>query len=326
MIIPKDSESSDGLIDLLQASSASFRKIRLYDRDVIFADHSANIDPGHMGVTVSEGLVSRKFKPDSTRVRLRDLSIGPDRLIIAAGPCAVESDEQISTIAAELKKSGADILRGGAFKPRTSPYSFQGLGIQGLRLLKKASDETGLPVVSEILDPSQFPNFQDSVDMLQIGSRNSQNFSLLKFAGTVRKPVLLKNGMGNSINEWLGSAEYILSGGNPDVIMCYRGIRSFEGVTRFTMDSGAIVSLGRMTHLPVCADPSHPAGRRELVEPLALAAVAAGATMLEVEVHNDPDAALSDAEQQITFDQFRSLNRNARDLFQLLHPAAATVF
>ncbi len=326
LIIPKDSESSDGLIDLLQASSASFRKIRLYDRDVIFADHSANIDPGHMGVTVSEGLVSRKFKPDSTRVRLRDLSIGPDRLIIAAGPCAVESDEQISTIAAELKKSGADILRGGAFKPRTSPYSFQGLGIQGLRLLKKASDETGLPVVSEILDPSQFPNFQDSVDMLQIGSRNSQNFSLLKFAGTVRKPVLLKNGMGNSINEWLGSAEYILSGGNPDVIMCYRGIRSFEGVTRFTMDSGAIVSLGRMTHLPVCADPSHPAGRRELVEPLALAAVAAGATMLEVEVHNDPDAALSDAEQQITFDQFRSLNRNARDLFQLLHPAAATVF
>ncbi|MEM0156541.1 MAG: 3-deoxy-7-phosphoheptulonate synthase [Thermoplasmataceae archaeon] len=326
LIIPKDSESSAGLSDLLQASSASFRKIRLYDRDVILADHSADIDPGYLGITISEGLASRKFKPASTRVHVRDLNIGPDRLVIAAGPCAVESGEQISAIAAELKKSGADILRGGAFKPRTSPYSFQGLGIQGLKLLKDASDETGLPVVSEILDPSQFPYFQDSVDILQIGSRNSQNFSLLKFAGTVHMPVLLKNGMGNSINEWLGSAEYILSGGNPDVIMCYRGIRSFEGVTRFTMDSGAIVALGRMTHLPVCADPSHPAGRRELVEPLALAAVAAGATMLEVEVHNDPDRALSDAEQQITFEQFRSLNRNAHDLFQLLHSSAATVF
>ena len=326
LIIPKDAKSSEELGDLLQSSSASFRKIHLYDRDVILADRQADIDPGCLGITLSEGLASRKFKPTATTVRVGDLSIGPDRLVIAAGPCAVESRDQISAIAGELKRSGADILRGGAFKPRTSPYSFQGLGVQGLRLLKEASDETGLPVVSEILDQSQFPYFQDSVDILQIGSRNSQNFSLLKFAGTVHKPVLLKNGMGNSINEWLGSAEYILSGGNPDVIMCYRGIRSFEGITRFTMDSGAMVALKGMTHLPVCADPSHPAGRRELVEPLALAAVAAGATMLEVEVHNDPDRALSDAEQQITPDQFRSLNRNARDLFQLLHSTNAATF
>lgn len=326
LIIPKDSESSDVLGDLLQSSSASFRKIRLYDRDVILADHHAGIDTGSLGIALTDGLTSRKFKPTPTTVQVGDLSIGPDRLVIAAGPCAVESRDQISAIAEDVKRSGADILRGGAFKPRTSPYSFQGLGIEGLKLLKEASDETGLPVVSEILDPSQFPYFQDSVDILQIGSRNSQNFSLLKFAGTVHKPVLLKNGMGNSINEWLGSAEYILSGGNPDVIMCYRGIRSFEGITRFTMDSGAIVALKEMTHLPVCADPSHPAGRRDLVEPLALAAVAAGATMLEVEVHNDPDRALSDAEQQITPDRFRSLSRNARDLFQLLHSTSAAPF
>ncbi len=312
--------------DILSSSSSSFRKISLYDRSVFVVEGAKPVIPDNLGYVLTGGLSSREFKKDSTIVKVKNVEIGGSSLVIAAGPCAVETRDQMITIAQEVRKRGASMLRGGAFKPRTSPYSFQGLGFQGLKYLKEASDITGLPVVSEILDQADYPGFVDTVDMLQIGSRNSQNFSLLKFAGSQDKPVLLKNGMGNSMGEWLGSAEYILSGGNPNVVLCYRGIRSFETATRFTMDSGTIVSAGIASHLPVCADPSHPAGRRDLVEALALAAVAAGATMLEVEVHNDPDHALSDAEQQITFQQFDRLAKNARSLHELINSRVPAIF
>ena len=326
IVIPSSIEYEGKLRDILQGSSSSFRSIRLYDRNVIVVEGRAPQIPQNMGFALNGGLASREFKSDSTRVTLKGVEIGGTALTIAAGPCAVESRDQIITVAEEVGKRGASMIRGGAFKPRTSPYSFQGLGTEGLKLLREASDITGMPVVSEILDASDYPKFIDTVDMLQIGSRNSQNFSLLKFVGSQEKPVLLKNGMGNSMGEWLGSAEYILSNGNQNVVLCYRGIRSFETTTRFTMDSGTIVSVRKASHLPVCADPSHPAGRRDLVEPLALAAVAAGATMLEVEVHNDPDRALSDAEQQITIEQFGRLARNARSLYDLINNRIPATF
>lgn len=326
LIIPHSSKDEEVLNDMLGDSSCSFRRMRLYDRTIIISDGKMPHEALLHGEVVSGGLHSRKFKNNDSEVTVGDITIGSRNLVIAAGPCAVESKDQVATIAREVKKLGANMIRGGAYKPRTSPYSFQGLGPEGLKYLKSASDETGLPVVSEILDLSDYPNFIHTVDMLQIGSRNSQNFSLLKFVGSQHKPVLLKNGMGNSTSEWLGSAEYVLSGGNQNVVLCYRGIRSFENVTRFTMDSGTIASLKTLTHLPICADPSHPAGKREFVEPLALAAVASGATMLEVEVHSDPDRALSDSEQQITLEQFSALNRNARSLFHLLHNTTPSVF
>jgi len=326
IIVPNSIENEEKMKDILNGSSSSFRSIRLYDRNVFVVEGAAPEVPANMGYVLRGGLSSREFKKNNTRVKVGNVEIGGSSLVIAAGPCAVESRDQLITIAQEVRRRGANMLRGGAFKPRTSPYSFQGLGFQGLKYLKEASDITGMPVVSEILDPADYTGFADTVDMLQIGSRNSQNFALLKFAGSQEKPVLLKNGMGNSLGEWLGSAEYILSGGNQNVVLCYRGIRSFETATRFTMDSGTIVSAGIVSHLPVCADPSHPAGRRDLVEPLALAAVAAGATMLEVEVHNDPDHALSDAEQQITLEQFDRLAKNVRSLHELINSRVPATF
>ena len=257
-------------------------------------------------------LYERGADGSDTIVKVGSARIGSRSVQVAAGPCSIDF-EGMDEFALELKKAGADIIRGGAFKPRTSPYSFQGYGEQGIRELLRAKDLTGLPVVSEIMDISQLPFFRD-VDILQVGSRNAQNFTLLSKLGELRKPVLLKRGMGNTIDELLGSAEYILQGGNRSVVLCERGIRTFENSTRFTLDIGAVPVLKQRTHLPICVDPSHAAGKRDLVTPLALSAVAAGADMILVEVHPDPDNARSDSEQQLTIKQFKNLMIQIRRL------------
>ncbi len=250
---------------------------------------------------------NRKFHPDNTIVEVGANRIGDRRVVICAGPCAVETEEQILVIADAVKRCGATMLRGGAFKPRTSPYAFQGLKAEGLLYLKKARQATGLPVVSEITNPAQVDMFMDFVDVIQVGARNMQNFELLKELGQVRKPILLKRGFSNSISELLMSAEYIMSGGNTEVILCERGIRTFETATRNTLDISAIPVLKSLTHLPVFVDPSHAAGHAALVEPLAMAAIAAGADGLEIEVHHDPLRALSDGPQALTPPIFEAL-------------------
>jgi len=321
IVVPHSRNIEGRLRDAMMDSTSTFRELSLYGRHIFVVDpfpkNGMAISPGE-AMLIDGGLHSRGLKPEGTVVDVNGIQIGGKRLVIAAGPCAVESEEQIMTVADNVKKLGADMLRGGAFKPRTSPYSFQGLGAEGLRLLRKASESTGLPVVSEIMDMADYPMFERDVDMLQVGSRNSQNFSMLRNLGRTEKPILLKNGMGNTISEWLNSAEYLLSGGNGNIVMCYRGTRGFEDGTRFTMDSGVIPVTRRRTHLPICADPSHPAGNRAYVEPMALAAVASGADMIEIEVHNDPDNALSDSSQQLTFEEFSRLSRNARKLIEFL--------
>ncbi len=260
------------------------------------------------GIEDSEGipyLYSRGYKNDDTVIDLGASRIGGKDFIVAAGPCSVDFD-YLPDFALELKKAGASVIRGGAFKPRTSPRSFQGSGEAALRQLVEARDVTGLPVVSEIMDASQLPLFSD-IDILQVGSRNAQNFTLLRALGIQPKPVLLKRGMGNTVEELLNSAEYILQGGNHSVILCERGIRTFESSTRFTLDIGAVPILRQKSHLPVCVDPSHAAGQRDLVAPLSLAAAAAGAQMLLIEVHPEPERALSDSHQQLTLKQFKEL-------------------
>lgn len=251
---------------------------------------------------------NRKFHPDDTVVRVGDVEIGGGSLTLIAGPCSVESEEQIIGIAKAVKASGAQVLRGGAFKPRTSPYSFQGMQIDGIRLLLKAKEATGLPICTEIMDASQLPLFDD-VDILQVGARNMQNFSLLKSLGKTRKPVLLKRGMACSYQDLLMSAEYILAGGNPNVILCERGIRTFETYTRNTLDLACIPSLKALSHLPVIIDPSHATGKSQLVPSMACAAAAAGADGLIIEVHNDPPHAKCDGPQSITPEAFDKLNR-----------------
>jgi 3-deoxy-7-phosphoheptulonate synthase len=231
---------------------------------------------------------------------------------VAAGPCAVETAEQIELIAERVAKGGARLLRGGAFKPRSSPYSFQGLGEKGLRLLRAAGERYNLVVVSEVMDPSQIDLMLPYVDVLQVGARNMQNYHLLRALGTVDKPVLLKRGMSATIEEWLLSAEYIMSGGNYNVILCERGIRTFETYTRNTLDIAAIPVIKKLSHLPILADPSHGTGRRDKVSPMARAAVAAGADGLLLEVHNDPEHALSDGAQSLHFEQFDQLMAELR--------------
>jgi 3-deoxy-7-phosphoheptulonate synthase len=259
-------------------------------------------------ITQPYKLASRAFRPEGTIVTLpRGVSIGGPEVIVVAGPCAVESPEQIELIAARVAKSGARLLRGGAFKPRSSPYSFQGLGEKGLRLLRAAGDRYGLVVVSEVMDPSQIGLMLPYVDVLQVGARNMQNYHLLRALGSVEKPVLLKRGMSATIEEWLLSAEYIMSGGNYNVILCERGIRTFETSTRNTLDIAAIPVIKKLSHLPILADPSHGTGRRDKVAPMARAAVAAGADGLLLEVHNDPEHALSDGAQSLHFEQFEQL-------------------
>lgn len=246
---------------------------------------------------------NRKFHPEDTIVRVGDIEFGGDSFQLIAGPCSVESESQIIEVAKAVKASGAKILRGGAFKPRTSPYAFQGLKGTGIELLLKAKEETGLPVVTELISLSYLDMF-DKVDVIQIGARNMQNFELLKEVGKTRKPILLKRGLANTLQELLMSAEYIMSEGNDQVILCERGIRTFETMTRNTLDLSAVPVLREKTHLPIIIDPSHATGVARLVEPMSLAAVGAGADGLIIEVHNDPKHALCDGAQSITPEQF----------------------
>jgi len=253
-------------------------------------------------------LASRHFKPQGTVIDLgRDVKIGGTEIVVAAGPCSVESREQIHAIAEAVSKAGARVLRAGAFKPRTSPYAFQGLGEKGLQLIREAADKYNLVVVSEVMDLSQIPMMSNYVDMLQVGARNMQNYFLLRALGEIRKPVLLKRGLSATIEELLLASEYILSGGNYNVALCERGIRTFDTYLRNTLDIAAIPVIQKLSHLPILADPSHGTGRRDKVPPMARAAVAAGADGLLIEVHNDPDHALSDGAQSLTPAEFSKL-------------------
>jgi 3-deoxy-7-phosphoheptulonate synthase len=262
-------------------------------------------------ITAPYKLASRQFRPEGTRVVLKrgetQLEIGGEQVVVMAGPCSVESEEQIESIAEIVKSCGAPILRGGAFKPRSSPYSFQGLGEPGLRMMRSAADRNDLFVISEVMDQTQIPLLMDYADVLQVGTRNMQNFNLLRELGKVRKPVLLKRGIAATIEEWLLSAEYILAGGNHAVILCERGIRTFENYTRNTLDISAIPVVQKLSHLPIVVDPSHGTGRRDKVPPMARAAVAAGADGLLVEVHPNPEKAISDGAQTLFPDQFKKL-------------------
>lgn len=249
---------------------------------------------------------NRKFHPDDTIVKIGEHSFGGNSFQIIAGPCSIESEKQIIEVAQAVKKAGATLLRGGAFKPRTSPYSFQGLREGGLSLLLKAKEETGMPIVSEIMSAKHIDLFKD-VDLVQIGARDMQNFELLKEVGKMNKPILLKRGLANTIEEWLMSAEYIMSEGNKQIILCERGIRTFEPLTRNTLDLSAIPLLKELTHLPVIVDPSHASGLSRLVKPLSLASVGAGADGLMIEVHNDPIHALCDGAQSLKPEQFAEL-------------------
>ncbi len=263
-------------------------------------------------ITEPYKLASRTFKPERTTVSFGEFRVGGDEVIVMAGPCSVETDAQISASAAAVRKAGAKVLRGGAFKPRSSPYSFQGLGEEGLRMMRAAADAEGLKVASEVMDVSQIELVARYADILQVGARNMQNYTLLRELGKIRTPVLLKRGISATIEEWLLSAEYVLSGGNTDVILCERGIRTFESYTRNTMDISAIPVVKKLSHLPIVADPSHGTGLRDKVTPMARAAVAAGADGLIIEVHPDPDKALSDGAQSIFPSQFDRLMAELR--------------
>src|SRR4249920_2519808 len=252
-------------------------------------------------------LTSREFHPEDTVIHVLDATIGDGSLTVMAGPCSIESREQLMETVEGVAASGATIIRGGAFKPRTSPYSFQGLGVEALRYLAEAREQTGLPVITEVMEPNQVDIVAEYADILQVGTRNMQNYSLLRDVGRVARPVMLKRGYGATVEEWLMAAEYIVSSGNPNVILCERGIRTFETYTRNTLDLAAVPLLHRLTHLPVIVDPSHATGKRWLVKPLAIGGVAVGADGVMVEVHPRPDEALSDAEQQLDLDMFRDL-------------------
>ena len=260
---------------------------------------------------------NRLFKPEDTVINVNGTLVGGNHLGIMAGPCSVESEEQIIEIAKSVKASGANFLRGGAFKPRTSPYSFQGLELEGLRLLKRAKEETGLSIVTEIMSTDYIDEFVRDVDVIQVGARNMQNFDLLKQLGKTNKPILLKRGLSSTIEEWLMSAEYIMAGGNENVILCERGIRTYEGYTRNTLDLSAIPVIKKLSHLPVIVDPSHASGYWYLVEPLAKAAIAAGADGLMIEVHNDPQHALSDGQQSVKPELFESIMKKVKVLAEM---------
>lgn len=261
-------------------------------------------------------LSSREFKAEGTLVKVGDTVIGGGELVVMAGPCAVEDEEQLLSTARAVKAAGATVLRGGAFKPRSSPYSFRGMGVQGLKLLALARSETGLPVVTEVMASEDVDMVAQYADILQIGTRNSQNFNLLDAVGKTKKPVLLKRGFAATYEEWLLAAEYVLSGGNSQVILCERGIRTFETATRFTMDLSAIPMIKSLSHLPIIADPSHSTGRANLVAPMTLAAVAAGAHGIIVDVHPNPAVAKCDGAQALTFESFESMMVQVRAVAQ----------
>ncbi|MFN4245631.1 MAG: 3-deoxy-7-phosphoheptulonate synthase [Brevinematia bacterium] len=269
-------------------------------------------------VTKPYKLASRDFHPQNTIIDIGTVKIGSDELAIIAGPCSVETPEQITYIAKEVKKYGANILRGGAFKPRTSPYSFQGLGKEGLELLKLAKEQTGLPIITEVLDTRDVELVAEYADILQVGTRNAQNFALLKELGKIKKPVLLKRGLAMKADEWVMSAEYIMSGGNYNVILCERGIRTFETSTRNTLDINIIPVMKEKTHLPIIIDPSHATGKSKYVSDMALAAIAAGADGVMIEVHNDPENAWSDGDQSITPVQFGKVMEKIKLIAQII--------
>ena len=283
-------------------------KTRLSHTNIRIAPEVENI----VNVTESYKIVNRKFHPEDSVIRTGDAAIGPHTLTVMAGPCAIESEEQLLTTARAVKKAGATFLRGGAYKPRTSPYSFQGLEEEGLKYMKMAREETGLRTVCEVTSLKAIETAVKYVDMLQIGARNMQNFDLLKEAGKTGIPVLLKRGLAATIDEWLNAAEYIMSEGNEQVVLCERGIRTYETSTRNTLDISAIPVLKQKTHLPVIVDPSHATGVRDYVAPVAKAAVAVGADGLMIEVHPCPSCALSDGPQSLTFDDFHQLCQELR--------------
>jgi 3-deoxy-7-phosphoheptulonate synthase len=265
-------------------------------------------------------LAGRSFRPDGTVIEFSNgLKIGGDQVVVMAGPCSVESREQLFTVAELISQAGARVLRGGAFKPRSSPYSFQGMGEQGLKLLREAGDRFNMLVISEVMEISQIPLMLPYVDILQVGARNMQNFNLLRELGKVKKPVLLKRGIAATLEELLLSAEYIMAGGNYDVILCERGIRTFETYTRNTLDISAIPIIKKLSHLPMTSDPSHGTGRRDKVAPMARASLAAGADALLIEVHHDPDKALSDGAQSLFPEQFRTLMDELRMIAPAVH-------
>ena len=298
----------------LQIIDASSDEVRVFG---IIGDTSS-IDPSDLyafegvkevtRVSTPFKKASRSFKKSNTIIKLSDtVEIGGDQFVIMAGPCSVESEEQLRTIAKGVKKAGAHLLRGGAYKPRTSPYAFQGLELEGLKLLRKIGDETGLKIVTEIPSADLLPVFEEYVDVIQVGARNMQNFHLLKALGKSTKPILLKRGLSATIEEWLMSAEYIMAGGNEQVILCERGIRTYEKYTRNTLDISAVLAIKELSHLPVIVDPSHAAGRWNMIEKLSLASLAVGAHGLIVEVHHDPEHALSDGAQSLKITKFNQM-------------------
>lgn len=295
----------------------------LHNKGAVDASHFLGL-PGVkdvIPVTRPYKLVSREFQPEDTVVQVGDVLIGDEHLTLIAGPCAVESKAQCLNIAKKVKRSGAHLFRGGAFKPRTSPYSFQGLGEEGLKILAQVREATGLPVITEALDTETFGLVEEYTDVIQIGARNMQNFSLLRRAGRSQKPVLIKRGMAATIEEWLMAAEYVLEGGNTQVILCERGVRTFAHHSRNTLDVSAVAAVCKESHLPVIVDPSHAAGRRDQVIPLSRAAVAVGAHGLMVEVHHNPDEALSDGAQSLYPEQFEILCQEIHAIFDVFHPS-----
>ncbi len=289
-------------------------KAKLMDQNLAIYDEVDKI----VNVTESYKLANKKFHPEPTIVNVGNVTIGGDTIVIMSGPCAIESRQQLLATAHAIKKAGAHILRGGAYKPRTSPYAFQGLEEEGLSYMKEAREETGLPVVCEVTSLDAIESAVKYVDMLQIGARNMQNFYLLKEAGKTNLPVLLKRGLSATIDEWLNAAEYIIAEGNPNVVLCERGIRTFETATRNTLDISAVPAIKAKSHLPIIVDPSHATGVRDFVKPLSMAAVAAGADGLMIETHPDPSTALSDGPQSLSFDQFEVLTEELRPLVTLL--------
>jgi 3-deoxy-7-phosphoheptulonate synthase len=289
-------------------------KIDFDTRDIELIDGVEEV----LRISVPYKLASRHFRPEGSIIQLgKDVAVGGDQVVVMAGPCSVESETQIDTIAARVSEVGVRVLRGGAFKPRSSPYSFQGLGFPGLEMMRRAADKYGLLVISEVMDHTQIPAMLECVDILQVGARNMQNYNLLKELGKIPKPVLLKRGISATIEELLLSAEYIMSGGNYNVVLCERGIRTFENATRNTLDISAIPVIKKFSHLPIVVDPSHGTGRRDKVSPMARAAVAAGADGLLIEVHPDPEKALSDGAQSLYVEQFEQLMKE----LQMIAPA-----
>ncbi len=302
-------ETIDTILNLITEQGAKAKHVNLMDKDLICIDAGKTVDLKavtgrrdvlsihHVGSAYK--LVSRKYQPDSSIIKVGNVEIGGSGLTIISGPCAVESRDQIMQIAELVKANGAQILRGGVFKPRTSPYAFQGMGEEGLMLLKEAGETYGMPVVTEVLDEIGFDSVVDHVDIIQIGARNMQNFALLKKAGNCLKPILLKRGPSATIEEFLLAAEYIMANGNPNVILCERGIKTYEPMTRNTLDISCVPLIKHLSHLPILVDPSHASGDRKLIKSLSLAAVAAGADGVMIEAHNNPDQALSDGPQSI---------------------------